>query len=137
MREEVHYLSPLLRPQGQECPHPWDFLDRFDKAARISKWTTDERKINEFISLFLDDAYDWYKGLKDFPGLDLTKWNNVKEVILRDYEKKFKAKTICASFRECQQKQHKTIRDSGQRSLASSASCMKLQQTRWEASRPT
>ena len=37
----------------------WEFIDRFDKASRIGKWTTDERKIDEFTSLLRDDANEW------------------------------------------------------------------------------
>ena len=35
-----------------------DFLDRFDKAARTSKWITYERKIEELSSLFRVAAND-------------------------------------------------------------------------------
>ena len=88
-----------------------DNIDRFDKASRIGKWTTDERKIDEFTSLLRDDANDWYAGLKDFPGIDLTKWNDIKTAFLRDYETKFMAKTICANFRDLHQKPQETVRD--------------------------
>ena len=88
-----------------------DYIDRSDKASRIGKWATDERKIDEFTSLLIDDANDWYAGLKDFPGINLTKWNNIKTALLRDYETKFTAKTICANFRELHQKPQETLRD--------------------------
>ena len=34
----------------------WDYTDRFDKAAWIGKWTTNERKIDEFTNLLREDA---------------------------------------------------------------------------------
>ena len=88
-----------------------DYLDRFEKAARIGKWTTDEQKIDEFTNPLCDDAHKWYKGLKDFPFLDLTKWDTIKSVFLKDYKKKFTAKTICANFRNLQQKPQETVHD--------------------------
>ena len=62
-----------------------DFLDRFDKAARTSKWITYERKIEELSSLFRVAANDWFKSLKDFPGLDLTSRANIWEVFQSSY----------------------------------------------------
>ena len=59
-----------------------DFLDGCDNTATIGKWTTNKRKIEEFTSLFLDRANDWFKSLKDFPGLDLISWANIREVFL-------------------------------------------------------
>ena len=81
-----------------------DYIDRFDKASRIGKWTTDEHKIDAFTSLLRDDVNDWYAGLKDYPGINLTKWNDIKSALLRDYETKFTTKTICANFRDLHQK---------------------------------
>ena len=54
-----------------------DYIECFDKASQIGKWTTDECKIDKFTTLLRDDANDWYYGLKDFPGIDLTKWNDI------------------------------------------------------------
>ena len=88
-----------------------DYIECLDKASRIGKWTTDECKINELTSLLRDDANDWYYGLEDFPGIDLTYWNDIKNTFLRDYEMKFTAKTICANFRDLHQKPQETVRD--------------------------
>ena len=88
-----------------------DYIERFEKAARIGKWTTDERKIDEFTNLLRDDAKEWYDALKDFPGIDLKKFNDIKVAFIRDYETKFTAKTICANFRDLHQKPQETVRD--------------------------
>ena len=97
-----------------------DYLDGFDKAARTGKCTTDERKINEFTDLLRE-------GLRGFPFLDLTKWDTLKSMFLKDYEKKFTAKTICANFRDL-------TATTGPRYRASSARCTMLPLTRWGTS---
>ena len=83
-----------------------DYIEQFEKAAWIGKWTTDERKINEFTNLLQEDAKDWYDALKN-----LTKFNDIKTAFMRDYETKFTAQTICANFRDLHQKPQETVRD--------------------------
>ena len=88
-----------------------DYLERHEKAARIGKWTTDERKIDEFSQLLRGPALDWWKGLKDFDNLDLTKWEVIQKEFLKDFERKYTAKTICANFKDMQQKPTENVRD--------------------------
>jgi hypothetical protein len=95
---------------GKDILSARDYIDRLESSAQIAGWATDARKIAEFTQLLRQDALDWWKSLADF-GIDLTVWNTVKAQFLRDYEKKYSAKTLCANFKEVHQRPHETVRD--------------------------
>ena len=76
-----------------------DWMDRFEGAARIAKWDTDERKIIEFRQLMRDDALAWWNGIQDFSDVqDLTKFKVIKTEFLAAYDKKGTAKNICNTY---------------------------------------
>ena len=94
-----------------------------------------ESEIYEFTNLLREDAKEWYDALKDFPGIDLTKFNDIKTTFLRDYETNFMAKTICANFRVTRS-HRKLSGTTGPRSPASFARYTRLLPTRWETFQP-
>ena len=103
---------PVFRGTSSKDMSPRDWMDRFEGAAVIAKWETDERKIVEFRQLLRDEALAWWKGIQNFADVrDLTKWSVVKEEFLSAYDKKGTAKNICSNFKDLYQKPKETVRD--------------------------
>ena len=103
---------PVFRGTSSKDMSARDWMDRFEGAAIIAKWETDERKIVEFRQLLRDEALAWWKGIQNFADVrDLKKWDIVKEEFLSAYDKKGTAKNICSNFKDLYQKPKETVRD--------------------------
>ena len=102
---------PVFRGDRTKDLKAREWMDGFEVAAKIGKWTTDDRKINEFFTLLKDQARSWYFNLDTLPGLDLTKWSVVKERFLKQYDTKGTAKTICHNFKDLQQRPRENVKD--------------------------
>jgi hypothetical protein len=83
---------------------PRHLIKRFENAAEIARWDTDEKKCNEFYMILRDDAITWWETLEDY-NIDTKVWNDVKAQFIRKFEPKATAKTSCANLVELSQRQ--------------------------------
>ena len=102
---------PLFRGDRTKDLKAKDWLDQFEVAAFIGKWDKDERKLAEFYTLLRDGAWTWFTHLNSLPGIDIKKFDVVKERFLRQYDVKGTAKTICHNFKDLQQKPRENVKD--------------------------
>ena len=82
---------------------PRQLVKRFENAARIATWNTDEKKCNEFYMILRDDAITWWETLEDY-NVDVKNWNDVKAQFIKRFEPKATARTSCANLVELTQR---------------------------------
>ena len=73
------------------------FIKRFETAATIAKWDTDEKKCDEFYMLLREDAITWWETLEDY-NVNTKVWNDVKAQFIKKFEPKATARTSCANL---------------------------------------
>ncbi len=57
---------------------PHLLLDRINRAATVTNWNTDERKITECYLTFRDKAILWWDTLRDNAAVDRNSWANIQ-----------------------------------------------------------
>ena len=82
-------------------------ITRFENAATIAKWDTDEKKCTEFYMILRDDAITWWETMEDY-AIDTKNWDAVKAQFIKKFEPKATAKTSCANLVELSQRQGET-----------------------------
>ena len=85
------------------------FVTRFETAAAIAGWNTDERKCQQFSLLLRGDALSWFTVLELIPDFDREDWTQLKTEFLNAYAPKFTARATCTNFTEMQQKPGETV----------------------------
>jgi len=79
------------------------FIKRFETAATIAKWDTNEKKCDEFYMLLREDAITWWETLEDY-NVNTKVWDDVKAQFIKKFEPKATARTSCANLVELTQR---------------------------------
>ena len=98
------------RPEKDVCTAQL-LITRFETAARIANWDTDERKCQQFYLILRDKALEWWKSLSRIPDFNENDWNAVKRDFMRAYAPKYTARSACANLQELYQKTTETVQD--------------------------
>ena len=86
-------------------------IQRFETAAVIATWDTDERKCQQFSLLLRAKALDWFTTLEIIPDFNITVWDSVKNEFLNAYAAKYTARATCTNFAEMQQRTGENVQD--------------------------
>ena len=92
-------------------------IQRFETAAAIATWNTDERKCQQFSLLLRAKALDWFTTLEIIPNYEVNNWNFLKTEFLNAYAPKYTARATCTNFTEMQQRSGESVQDFYVRSM--------------------
>ena len=86
-------------------------IQRFETAAAIAGWDTDQRKCRQFSLILRSKALDWFTFLEIIPDFNIQDWTQIKTQFLNAYAPKYTARATCTNVAELQQRAGESVQD--------------------------